>query len=82
MFPCDPLTCVAGLTGALVAVDLVDAGPEVALVVLAVVDVDFTVDSWHRLSSFSDSEGQRSVVSALSGVMCVVPVVPLGQLQT
>jgi len=38
-------TRVAGLAGALVAVDLVDAGPVVTGVAFAVVDVDLAVDS-------------------------------------
>lgn len=40
------LTSVAGLTGTLVAIDLVDAGPVVTGVALAVIDVNFTVNSW------------------------------------
>lgn len=39
------LTCVAGLAGALVAIDFVDARAKVTGVALAVVNVDFTVGS-------------------------------------
>lgn len=39
------LTCISRFTGTLVAVDLVDAGPIVAGIALAVVNIDFTVDS-------------------------------------
>lgn len=38
-------TGVAGFAGALVAVDLVDAGPVIAGIALAVVDVYFAVDA-------------------------------------
>lgn len=46
------LTCVAGFTGTLVAIDLVDAGPIVAGIALAVVNVDFTVDSCQKKTDF------------------------------
>lgn len=39
-------TSVSGLTGTLVAIDLVDAGAIVTGIALAVINVDFTVDSW------------------------------------
>lgn len=42
------LTCISGFTGTLVAIDLVDAGPVVAGIALAVVNIDFTVDSCHE----------------------------------
>lgn len=59
------LTCVAGLTGTLVAVDLVDAGPIVAGIALAVVNVDFTVDSCQkRHISFSNLKCQQDIVLA------------------
>lgn len=48
------LTCVAGLAGALIAVDLVDASAKVAGVALAVVNVDFAVGSLRRKALQSD----------------------------
>lgn len=39
------LTSISGFTGTLVAIDLVDASPIVAGIALAVVNIDFTVDS-------------------------------------
>lgn len=42
------LTCVAGFTGTLVAIDLVDAGPIVTGIALAVINIDFTVDSCQK----------------------------------
>lgn len=43
------LTRVAGFAGTLVAIDLVDAGPIVTGIALAVVNVDFTVDSCQEI---------------------------------
>lgn len=45
---------VAGLTGTLVAVDLVDAGAIVTGVALAVINVDFTVDSCGAFRAAAD----------------------------
>ena len=45
---CELLTRVPGLAGTLVAIDLVDAGAVVTGIALAVIDVDFTVDSWQE----------------------------------
>lgn len=41
-------TCVARFAGTLVPVDLVNAGSIVAGIALAVINVDFTVDSWEK----------------------------------
>lgn len=49
-FLCKLLTSVARFTGALVAVDFVDAGPIVTGIALAVVDIDFTVDSYEKIN--------------------------------
>lgn len=46
------LTCVARLTGTLIAIDLVNTGPKVAGIALAVVDVDFTVDPYEGKAQF------------------------------
>lgn len=43
------LTCIAEFTGTLVAIDLVDTSPIVTGIALAVVNVDFTVDSCHNI---------------------------------
>lgn len=59
------LTCVAGLTGALIAIDLVNAGPKVTGIALAVVDVDFTVDPYkgkHIL--FGETKPKSNIVLA------------------
>lgn len=47
-------TCVAGFTGTLVAIDFVDAGPRVTGIALAVINVDFTVDSCGALGAAAD----------------------------
>lgn len=58
-------TRVAGFAGALVAIDLVDAGPVVAGIALAVVNVDFAVDSCQKKrkkkKTFSKLKSQRRV---------------------
>lgn len=41
-------TCVSRFTGAFVAIDPVDAGSIFAKIILAVVNIDFTVDSWRK----------------------------------
>lgn len=50
------LTCIAGFTGALVAVDFVDARAKVAWIALAVVNVDFAVGSFGRKALQSDMQ--------------------------
>lgn len=56
-------TCVARFTGTLVAIDLVNAGPIVTGTALAVVNVDFTVDSCGALGAAADV----GVLSVLAG---------------
>lgn len=64
------LTCVAGFTGALVAINLVDTGPIVTGIALAVVNVDFTVDSCQKIA-FSILRFEKRVLFASSICMCV-----------
>lgn len=47
-------TSVAGFTGTLVAIDLIDAGPIVTGIALAVINVDFTVVSCGALGAAAD----------------------------
>lgn len=59
------LTCVARLTGALIAIDLVNTGPKVAGIALAVVNVDFTVDPYKgKQNSFSETKPKKDIVLA------------------
>lgn len=66
-------TCVTWLTGTFIAIDLVDTGPIVTGVALAVINVDFTVDSPGSLRAAADVR----VLSILAG-----PSVPAGLAQT
>lgn len=47
------LTSVAGFTGTLIAIDLIDAGPIVTGIAFAVINVDFTIDAW-KINFFSN----------------------------
>lgn len=59
------LTCVARLTGALIAIDLVNTGPKVTGIALAVVDVDFTVDPYKgKHISVSETKPKNNIVLA------------------
>lgn len=58
------LTCVARFTGTLVAIDLVDTSPVITGIALAVIDVDFTVDSYHKILHLVNPKFQKNITLA------------------
>lgn len=85
MFHCDQLsvykllTCVARFTGTFITIDLVNAGPIVTGIALAIINIDFTVDSCEKRFFLVNVNNHNVMLASL--FICVLPVVPLGQLQ-